>query len=339
MNKTRLILPVVVAIAILLFLGLAVSSTTGLFMQSTAKETLKVRMGGTPIANGLPVYMAIDKGYFKEAGIDMEYTKFEAPNQLIDALLQNKLDFTFTGSPLGIAAVADYKNPGKMKLYMINEGTIEQPTSALLVPKDSNISSVSDLNGKKLGIFGGSLQWKLLATYLLEKNGLQADKDVTLVELATAAQVSTLAAKQVDALLALEPVTTIAQSTNAGKMLQNGAMEKTLSNPLVIGAGIVNTDFAKNHPAETKMIIEIINKAAKEMEQNPSEARKYLKNYTPLTDEVAGKITMPMFEACEEISQNELDTMQKFLDIFTTYGAVDGKINANDLLYCKGNAS
>jgi len=331
------------AAAILVVAVLAVGfSSSGLFLlggEGKTNETVKIRMGGTPIAQGLPVFMAIDKNYFKEAGIDLEYTKFEAPNQLIDALLQDKLDFTFSGSPSGIAAIADHQNPGKLKFYLLAGGTKEMPASTLLIPIDSNITTIKDLNGKKLGIFGGSIQWRTMARDLLAKNGLVADKDTQLVELSTATQVPTLAAHQIDALLAIEPVTTIAKDTNVGKVLMNAAEETMLVDPFYAAAGAVNTKFAREHPQETKKVIEVIDRAVKEMEQNPQDSRKYLKGYTPLNDAVAGKIVMPVLKTCGEITTHDMESFQKFLDLFEEYKVVDGKLDAQALMYCDVKAS
>ncbi len=205
---------------------------TGFFAAGQATgETTKVRIGMTPLLHGLPMYLAIEKGYFTEAGIDIELIKFEAPNQMIDSLMQDKLDFTFVGGPAGIAGIANYKNPGKMMLYNVSGGDLVNPADFLLVPVDSNITKISELKGKKLGILGGSIQWRVLATELLAQNGLTVDKDITIVELAPATQVPTLKAKQIDALLTLEPMKTIAVKSGAGKVFLDGPMEKALSNP------------------------------------------------------------------------------------------------------------
>ncbi len=45
----------------------------------------KVKIGYLPAAQALPVFVAMEKGYFKEAGLDVEAVKFDAPNQIIDS--------------------------------------------------------------------------------------------------------------------------------------------------------------------------------------------------------------------------------------------------------------
>ncbi|VVB74855.1 NMT1/THI5 like protein [uncultured archaeon] len=331
---------VLAAIAVIAIIAIVITSTmspTGLFTQSAKSETIK--LGNLPVIQGLPIYLAIEKGYFSEAGLSVELTKFDSPSQLVDAVMQGKLDLTTPSGAAGISAVANYKNPGKIKLYALSGGTAEVPNEVLLIPIDSNINSIKELKGKKLGLLGGSIQWRTIARDMLAKNGLEADKDVYLVELATGLQVQALATKQIDALLALEPTATIAKEKKAGKILLDGPMEETISDPFYPGAGIINLEFAKTHPEIVKKFIEVVKRATKEIKQNPVESEKYLKNYTALTDDLIGKVPMSAFKICEQINAKDIEALQKFYDLFEEYNVVDGRIDANAFLYCTNNAN
>lgn len=312
---------------------IANSGITGLVTEK--KETNKVRVGNLPVVHGLPFYYAIEKGYFKEAGIDVELIKFESPNQIIDALLQDNIDFSSTSGALGIAGVADFKNPGKIKIYAASGGDLNNPNEILLVTPDSNITSIGDLKGKKLGILGGSIQWRTIARHMLSKNGLEMDKDVIVVELAPSLQVQALASKQIDALLALEPIATIAKENGVGKELISAPVERIIANPFYPGAGLVRTKFAEENPATTSKVMEIIRRSIKEIDENPDNARQYLKVYTPLTDNIITKVPLAKIRMCEDLTQNDVESIQKFYDIFTLYKVVDGKIDFSKLSFCR----
>jgi NitT/TauT family transport system substrate-binding protein len=328
------IIAIVALILLVALIGFVSPSISGAFTLSGQKETTIVRMGSLPVIHGLPVYYAIEKGYFKEAGIDLQLIKMEAPNQIVDGIMQGNLDFTSTSGPAGISAVADFKNPGKMKIYSLSGGDKNSPGESILVPKDSNIKKISELSGKKLGIIGGSLQWKMLAVHILAQNNLVADKDVTLVEIPIGSHVTAIASGQVDALLTIEPSVTIITSKNAGKILQSGPLEETLSDPFYPGAGIVSTKFAKENPITTQKVIEIIKRANSEINSNPFEARKYLKGYTALGDDLIQKVPLALIKTCGEITAKDIEGLQKFHDIFTDYNAIDGRINTNSIMYC-----
>src|SRR5437763_1539192 len=104
----------IVIIAILVIGGIWYASSNN---QSAKTETTKVKIASLPNVQGLPVYVAIEKGYFKDEGLDVELVKFEAPNQIIDALLQGQVDLAHPGGATGIAGIANFKNPGKLKIY------------------------------------------------------------------------------------------------------------------------------------------------------------------------------------------------------------------------------
>jgi NitT/TauT family transport system substrate-binding protein len=328
MNRTFLILGIVAILAAASLL--VVGSNPPAHIEAT-----KIRVGYLPLIHGLPLYYATEKEYFKDAGLDVELIKFESPNQIIDALLQNNLDLGSTSTPLGITGIADYKNPGKLKIYAASGGDLDNPAEILLVSPDSNISSIGDLKGKKLGILGSSIQWRTIVRYMLDRNDLEMDKDVIIVELAPSLQVQALASKQIDALLALEPIATIAKEKGVGKESIRGPVEKIISNPFYGGAGVITEKFASENPNTTIKIIGIIARSIKEIDKNPEAAKPYLKGYTSLTDDLVNKVPIAIIKMCESLTEDDVNSIQKFYDIFTLYKVVDGKIDFNKISFCR----
>ena len=332
MNSKKSIWIIVGVIVVLIICGIWFANSK---KQQVSLETTKVKIAYLSVVNTLPMALAIEKGYFKDAGIDVEAVKFEAPNQIVDAMMQDKVDF-IASAVTAVGAIADSKNPGKMKIFSVSGGTREVPNEDLLVAASSTISSYKDLKGKKIAIMAGSIQWKIAAKDILAKNGLDMDKDVTIVELANGLQIQALASKQVDAiLLALEPLPTIGVNSSVAKILVKGPAENLIADPFYPGAGWVNTAFAKANPQTTKLVISILDKATKEIVSNPVASRVYLKGYTTLTDDLIYKVPMTVFKSCEDLTAKDKSALQAFLDIYSTYKVVDAKINLENLLYCK----
>ena len=137
-------------------------------------ETTTVKIAYLPVVHGLPLFVAIEKGYFKDEGIQVEAIKFESPNQIVDALLNNQVDFG-DAVALGIAGIVEDKNPGKITVYGI-EGEIDNNSGEnIIVPINSTLKSISELRGKKFGILAGTIQWRTIAREILAKNGLDMD--------------------------------------------------------------------------------------------------------------------------------------------------------------------
>lgn len=324
MNKKTLI----GIVAVLLVLG-GVFTFTNSKQINQANPTVKI--ANLPITEGLPLYLAIEKGYFKDAHINIEYVKFEAPNQIIDAIMAGKVDLVSPSGAMGISAVADSKNPGKLKIYAASGGDKVHPLNGLFVGNNSTITSIEGLKGKKLGILPG-IQWRTIATEILSRHGLKAVDDVTLVELAPGLHSTALASGEIDAVLTLEPNPTIIREKKLGKEITPTPTQE-ITDPFFAGAGIINVDFLNKNPELAKKVLSILDRANKEARENPTEARRYLKGYTSLTDDLLQKVTMPQIKMWSEIDEKDIASIQAFYEIFYKNKVVEKSLDFKSLLY------
>ena len=139
--------------------------------------------------------VAIDKGWFKEAGVDVSFEWFEyAPSMeafsagKVDAVTMTNGDALVTGAsgaPSKAIIINDYSNG--------NDMIVAKP----------GINSIKDLKGKKIGVEVGLVD-HLLLLKALEANGLK-EEDVTLVNVPTAETPKALASGGVDAIAAWQP--------------------------------------------------------------------------------------------------------------------------------------
>lgn len=298
---------------------------------STADANPKVRIANLPITEGLPLYIAIEKGYFKDAGLDIEYIRFDAPNQIIDAVMSDQVDIVSPSGAMGISAVADSKNPGKLKIYAASGGTKAFPLNGLFVGNDSSIKSIEDLKGKKLGILPG-IQWRTIATEILSQHGLNAGTDVLLVELAPGLHATALASKEIDTVLTLEPGPTIIREKKLGTELAPTPTQN-IADPFFAGAGIINTNFLNKHPDAARKVLEVLSRANAELRENPDASRQYLKNYTALTDDLISKVNLPVIKMWNEITSEDIKAIKDFHSIFYKHNVVDKPLDIEALLY------
>lgn len=297
-------------------------------------ETTKIKIGGLPVAQGLPFFLALEKGYFTQAGLDIEYVSFESPNQVIDAVLSHQIDMTHTGAPLGIAAIADSKNPGKINIYAVAGGDENHPNDSILVKKNSPLQTFSDLRGKKLGILS-SIQWRTIATHILKQENLIVDQDVTLVELAPTLQIQALAQGQIDALLAIQPIPTIALEKGIATEIVSVPTVKYVAAPFYGGAGIINTEFLTKNPVAAKKFLEVMKKATNEIQKDPDVSHLALQKYTGLDEAIASKVPLPIIKLSPNLTQKDIDAAQQLINLFSAVHVVNEKINFSSLLYPK----
>ena len=140
-------------------------------------EPKSVNVGWTGGSNwtSLPDRVAMERGFFEKEGLKPRYIQFQGTNLMLNALLSNELDFV-TIIPF-IAGAATRGLPVK-----VVSATTKSSGYAIISRPD--IASVKDLKGKRLAIntFGSSADFAIYQ--LLSRNGLDPNKDVTLLSIA-----------------------------------------------------------------------------------------------------------------------------------------------------------
>lgn len=321
------------------FIGLLVALAiifTGYFAWShyktnTPTENTTVRFAYLPVVQSLPLFVAMNDGYFKDVGINVEATKLDAPNLIIDSLLQSKVDFAAAAAS-GIIATSDIAKPDQLKILGLVGGDNSIVNDEILVKNNSDIKSIADLKGKRLGTLSG-IQFRTIATDILAQNNLEVNQDVTLVELETALQAQALASGQVDALLTIEPVGTVVKVKNIGTDLAKSPMVTYISNPWYGSAYVVRNELVQNNPELIKKVDQVLKRAVKEIINHPGEAKNNLKNYTSLDDSIIPHLPLPTYKIGNDITASDTSSLQQFFDIFRTYGVINTNANAKKLIW------
>ena len=125
-----------------------------------------------------PQYVAYELGYFKEEGLDVKIETGFGADKTMTALISGDADIGFMGSE---ASIYQY-NEGNED-YAINFAQLTQRAGNFLVGREENNQfQWSDLQGKQLigGRKGGMPE--MILEYVLKKNGLDPEKDVTLIQ-------------------------------------------------------------------------------------------------------------------------------------------------------------
>ncbi len=139
-----------------------------------------------------PLYVAQERGYFAEAGLEVELIPPADPNDPPKLVAAGKADLAVSYQPQLHLQVAE-------GLPLVRVGTlVATPLNSLVVLKDGPIDSIADLAGKKVGFSVGGFEDALLGA-MLEKHGLALD-DVELINVNFSLSPS-LMAGQVDAVI------------------------------------------------------------------------------------------------------------------------------------------
>lgn len=190
--------------SLLITLVAALAGTLGL----KAAEPLKIAYSDWP--GWVAWEVAIQKGWFKEAGVDVKFEWFEYVPSM-EAYSANKVDAVAmtNGDALVTGATG-----AKSKAIIINDYSNGND----MVVAKPGIKSLKDLKGKKIGVEIGFVDHLLLLKGL-EANGMK-ESDVTLVNIPTHETAKALASGDVDAIAAWQP--------NSGQALKAVAGSKAI---------------------------------------------------------------------------------------------------------------
>ncbi len=281
-----------------------------------ARADDKIKIGYWPIAGGLPFFVALEKGYFKEAGLDVEGVKFAAPPQIVEAMIAGRIQGSANGTASAALAVGDIASPGFAHIFASNPSNHNYVLDEFLVAANSPYKSIADLKGKKVAS-GPGIQNVTLAKTVLEKNGIDNPQ---VMELLVGQHVAALAAGQIDAVYTLEPTGTIGRLSKTTRVLETGVIAKYVLGkadaPWFGGSASLTTAFISQSPDAAKKLIAAYGKGIEFVRKHPDEARQYLNGYTSIDKTLASEVPLPGYKMYNEFTPSDIEYFQKFFDLF-----------------------
>jgi NitT/TauT family transport system substrate-binding protein len=316
----------------LLRAGLASAALLGLSRKSLAADD-KILIGFWPIASGLPLYAGLERGIFKEAGLQVEGAKFASAQQVAEAMISGRIHGSANGTASAALALAEITSPNLFKIICSNPSNRKLVLDEFVVPKDSPVKSIAELAGKKV-CSGPGIQNVTLAKIILEKNGI-TNPQVT--ELPIGQHVPALAAGQVDAAYTLEPTGTAGRLKGLTRVLEPGVIAKYVLGdpdaPWFGGSASVTTAFMKDKPELAKKYVAAYAKAVDWVRKNPDEARNHMDGFTAIEPALVKEVPLSGFTLYNEFTASDVGYFQKFFDVFTERKIFNKRLDVKSLLY------
>lgn len=253
---------------------------------------------------------------FSDESENLEVKPFTNPGDMKTALLSGDLDFTGTTWVTAIMA-ASKGEPIKVVASMTEK------CSALVVGKDSGINTTKDLKGKTIAYVPGTMHHILLLE-VLNRAGLDPDKDVTLKKIDFFDMGQALASGSIDAFCSGEPYPSIAVEEGYGKILEYPYYDDSIG---YINAAMITTeDEIKENPEKIQELVDKHVKASKHLMASKEEwinkaaefgtEKKYLEKSTK-NIELSWDITPETVEQVKKLAERmkELGMIEKVPDI------------------------
>ena len=310
--------------------GLAALAAPSLVLAQSAP---KLRIGYWPVAAGLPFFAAIEKGYFKEAGLDVEPLKFAGAQQVMEAMLSGRSDGSANGTGSANLAIGEIAQPGLFKIFCTNPSNAKFVLDEFITAKDGPIKTMADLKGKRVAS-GPGIQNVTLCKTMLERAGATG---ATVSELPIGQHVAAIVAGQVDACYTLEPTGTVGRMNGTTRVIEAGVVAKyILGDPMAPwhgGAASLTTEFIKKNPEVAKKFIAAYTRGVELVRTQPADARQYMKGYTAIEGALTAEVPLASYMLYNEFKPSDIAYFQKFYDLFTEKGIFDKKVVVENLLY------
>jgi len=254
-------------------------------------------------------------------GTTVKWVEFNAGPPIIEALNVGSIDLGWTGDAPPIFGQA----AGSAITYVAalpSNGAGE----AIFVKPQSDIKSVADLKGKKVGVGKGTSAHNLLVA-ALEKAGV-AFSDITPVYLSPPDAAAAFASDKIDAWAVWDPYFAIAETRYKPRVLTTSA--ETLK---VNTYFLANSKFAAAHPDAVTTTIEALKVAATWAAANRGKVAQALHDVTnvPLEAQTlaANRAEFGIGPVTPEIAKSQQETADRFLKL----GLIPKQINVADAVW------
>jgi len=175
---------------------------TPVLAQSPEKPKIVIGVGGKPLLYYLPLTIAESKGYFKEAGLDVEITDFGGGARALQSLLGGSADVV-TGA---YEHTIRMQTKGQDVRAVLELGRFPGIVLAVKKDKAATIKGPADLKGMKIGVTAPGSSTNFFVNFLMAKAGAKY-QDASFIGVGTGlGAVAAIKKGEIEAISNLDPV-------------------------------------------------------------------------------------------------------------------------------------
>ena len=287
-----------------------------------------------PSSAALPFYVAVNRGYFKEADLEIEEVPMTSHPLTVQALVSNGIDAAVNLVTLE-GANMESRRPNTLKYISLNGQNAQHVIEQFVVKADSPARTLKDFrNGFKLFSAPGPANIGA-ARAVLRKVGLAEGKDFTIQEQQIGVHLGALQSGNFDGGYTLEPSATIMVAQKGGKRIEAGVISTYLlgnkSASAFAAGAVMSGRFMADKPDVARRFAAAWARGVKEA-QADSSARGYLVQGRKVPPELAATGPRPRIGRARDMTPADVGDFQKFLDIGTELGVVKDRIDGKALV-------
>jgi ABC-type nitrate/sulfonate/bicarbonate transport system substrate-binding protein len=275
---------------------------------------------------GAPLYFLTygqQEGHFEDAGLDLEITSSTGGATVIPQLIGGDLDVA--GS--NVVSVLIGASEG-LPLRMVAGGTStsedpEQDFSALMVPADSPVTDIAQLEGKRVAVNTLRNINDIVIGSMLEDAGLSFDS-VSFVELPFPDMAAAVANGDVDAALIIEPFVTIAEQQGL-KIIERPYTDARPG--LQIGTYVMSQQNVQENPEIAEAFLEGVEATAQSIEEDPDAFRAALTEIGDVDPAVAEKVRINRWQG-----ETDMESLELIQELMLRYELIEEPVDLDELV-------
>ena len=266
-------------------------------------------------------------GKYEGVKYDIQWSSYTSGPPITNKMLANQIDIGLMGDfPAAINLVKFREEGGDVESTYI--GTLAYSPNgagnAVVVPKDSDVTSLSQLSGKTVSVpFGSAAHGMLLKA--LSDNGVNPETDLELISQAPEVGGTSLRTGQIDAHADFVPFGELFPFRGFAKKIFDGAQTGV---PTLHGI-VVRSDFAKEHPEIVKAYMKAVLEANQIFRENPEATSANIEKWSGIEKEVVYMFLGPsgLQPLDPTIRQVQVDALKNSITTLTELGKVEREVD------------
>ena len=273
---------------------------------------------------GMGMAKLIDDDTNNKTAYNYEFTVSSAPDQVSPEIIKGNYDIAAV--PVNLASVLYNKTEGKLQVAGINTLGV-----LYMLENGNTINSVADLKGKTIYATGQGSNPEYVLRYILTKNNIDPDKDVTIEFLAEHAELATKLKNNSVAIGMLpEPQVTAATTGSEVRIALDLTKEwdKVSEDKLVQGCIIVRKEFAEKYPTALAKFLEEYKSSVDFVNNNIDEASALIEKAGIIPKAAVAKKAIPNCNICLITGEEMKSSVSQMLKVLfdAKAASVGGKL-------------
>lgn len=303
--------------------GCGSSGGAGSSGSGSGLEKTHLSVGALAVADDAPLYIAINKGFFKQVGLNVTAVPVAQSTQAIPDMLRGSVD---------IIAAANYVSffqaeaKGVLSFKVLADAThCQGGTFEVMTLPGTGIKGPAGLAGKTVAVNLTNNVQTLTLDAVLKKDGVNPSS-VHYVEVPFPDMVAALKAHRVDAISAIEPFLTASSEQLGAVPVVSQCTGPTVGFPL--SGYFATSSWAQKNPNTAKAFQKALDKAQALADSNPAVVRQILPTYTKVTPKAAGVLKLNTYPATLSVS-----AMQQVANLMRSGGMLTKPLSVSSMMF------